>query len=477
MKVLFAASEAYPFIKVGGLGDVAFALPKALIKKGIDARVVLPFYSIIPQSLRENAKFVKSFFVSHSWRNNYCGIFSSVYEGVTFYFLDNEMYFKRAGIYGQGDDGERFAFFSKAVLDMISEIDFYPDVIHANDWHTAMVPVYLNCNYRSKKGYEKIKTVFSIHNIEFQGKFDPYILGSVFGLDVMHKPLLMYDGCLNFLKGAIECADCITTVSKTYANEILYSYHSFGLHNILMPRKHKISGIVNGIDTDTFNPETDKYIYTNYSYETRNKKHFNKKNLQSELGLPTDSKIPLVVMVTRLTPQKGLDLVRCVIEQLTALNIQLVILGTGYSEYEFFIQDWQKRRNDKVRGIIKFSAELASKLYAASDFFLMPSKSEPCGLSQMIAMRYGSVPIVHEVGGLVDTVLPYNYETKTGTGITFKTYNAFDMLDAVGRAVELYENKAHMSIIKANAMNGDYSWDKPADEYIALYNKLNSDTL
>ncbi len=472
MKVLFAAAEASPFIKVGGLGDVMGGLPKELVSKGIDARVILPLYSAIKPELREKIKYVTNCYVNNSWRSSYCGIFTAEHEGVTYYFIDNEQYFKRDVIYGSYDDGEIFAFFSRAVLEVLPTIGFIPDIINVNDWHTAMLPVYLNAYYRHRDEYKFIKTVLSIHNIEFQGKYDPYILGGLFGLDIAQKPLMMYDGDVNVLKGGIESADIVSTVSKNYVNEILQPEHSFGLHNILNARRGKLRGIINGLDTDVFNPETDKHIKTNYNISSlRNKKH-NKVALQKSMALDTEADVPVIGMVTRLTKQKGFDLFYDVMDMIADLPVQIVVLGTGAPEYEGMMRGWEYRRHDKVRGIIKFSSEIASQVYAGSDLFLMPSKSEPCGLSQMIAMRYGTIPIVHTVGGLVDTVEPYNPTTKQGTGITFQSYNPYDMLDAIKRAVDLYYDKKNWLQIRKNAMSKDVSWNLPAEEYIAMYNEL-----
>lgn len=472
MKVLFVASEAAPFIKVGGLGDVMGALPKELVKKGVDARVVIPLYSAIGQQLREKMEYKTNGYVNNSWRNTYCGLFTAQADGVTYYFIDNEQYFKRDAIYGAYDDGERFAFFSRAVLDMLPAMDFFPDIINVNDWHTAILPVYLNVYYRHRAEYAPIRTVLSIHNIEFQGKYDPLILGSIFGLDIYHRSLLMYDGDLNILKGGIECADLVSTVSRTYAEEILQPEQSFGLHNILRARRGKLRGIVNGIDTEVFNPETDPAIKTHYNLSTvRNKVH-NKRRLQRDLALDDGGDVPVIGMVTRLTSQKGLDLFYEVMGQLLELPVQLVLLGTGAPEYEDLMAGWERARHDKVRSIIKFSGEIASQIYAGADLFLMPSKSEPCGLSQMIAMRYGTVPVVHTVGGLADTVQAFNPQTGEGNGVTFQSYNAYDMLDAVRRAVGLYYDKPAWRQVRKNAMLCDFGWSRPAEEYIAMYREL-----
>ncbi|HIQ59737.1 MAG TPA: glycogen synthase GlgA [Candidatus Merdivicinus intestinavium] len=472
MKILFAASEALPFIKVGGLGDVMGALPKELVKKGIDARVVIPMYSVMAQKMRDMCKFEKFFYFSLGWRSCYCGIFSAQADGVTYYLIDNEQYFKRGGTYGEFDDAERFAFFSKAVLEILPQIDFFPDIIHANDWHTALVPVYLDTQYRSIPGYGSIKTVFSIHNIEFQGKYDMSILESVFGIYPSQRSLLEFDGCINLMKGAIECSNIVTTVSRTYAEEILDPYFSFGLHPILEARKYKLHGIVNGIDTELFNPETDANIKTNYSVKTRGSKRFDKKALQQEVGLPELPNVPVLGLVTRLTPQKGIDLFEPILAELMEMDVQVVVLGNGYADYENYFKYCDYTYHDKFRAMIKFSAPLAQRIYAGADIFLMPSKSEPCGLAQMIAMRYGTIPVVHAVGGLKDTVIPFNPETGEGTGVTFQSFNAGDMLDAIRRAIDIWKDKEQRKAIMLNAMSGDYSWNASAEEYRELYESL-----
>ena len=472
MKILYVAAEATPYVKVGGLGDVMGGLPKELCALGEDARVIIPLYSSIKEELKTELKFVAEINIPLGWRMCYCGIFESEYKGVKYYFIDNEQYFKRPNTYGEFDDAERFAFFSKAALEILPHIDFYPDIINANDWHTALVPLYLNAYYRNISAYKNTKTVLSIHNIEFQGQYDPIILGHVLGLDVTYRSIFMYDGCLNILKAGIESADLVTTVSKTYAQEILSPQFSHGLHNILVPRQYKLRGIVNGIDYDAFNPKTDKFLHRNFDYSTIRFKSLNKTALQKEMTLPEDTKKPMIGMVTRLTPQKGLDLIKDAMFELLKFDIQLVVLGTGYSEYEELMRYWEYTDHEKVRGIIKFSNELASKIYAASDMFLMPSRSEPCGLAQMISMRYGAVPIVHTVGGLKETVIPYNPETKEGNGFTFQSYNAWDMYDAVKRAVAAYNDKDIWKFVRKNAMNTDFSWNKSANEYMEIYKSI-----
>ncbi len=468
-KILFAAAEALPFIKVGGLGDVMGSLPAALNARGADARVVLPLYAQIPQQLRENMTFVANIRVSLGWRVSHCGIFTAEYGGVTYYLLDNEQYFKRPAVYGEYDDGERFAFFSKAALEILPHIGFYPDVINVNDWHTALVPLYLNAFYRQTAGYEAIRTVLSIHNIEFQGKYDPYILGSVFGLDVAFRDILIYDGCLNILKGGIESADRIITVSESYAQEILAPFYAFGLHHILLARKEKLIGIVNGIDTALFDPKTDRNISCGYDLGTLRFKAINKRTLQKEMGLPQNPGTPLIGMVTRLTPQKGLALIGEAMDAISEMDMQLVVLGSGDPEFETMVRDWSARAGDRVRCSIGFSPTMASRIYAGADLFFMPSRSEPCGLAQMIAMRYGTVPVVHAVGGLKDTVLPFNAETGTGNGITFQTYEAWDMLDALRRALALYRQKNLWRAVRRNGMQRDSSWQHSAQKYLDVY--------
>ena len=472
MKILFAAAEASPFIKVGGLGDVAGALPKALVEKGHDVRVVLPLYSSIKWELREKCNYIKYFYFMHGWRNCYCGIFEANIDGVTYYLLDNEYYFKRRAPYGEFDDGERFAFFSRAILEFLPQVDFIPDIIHCNDWHTAAVPVYLDAQYRWREGYEYIKTVFSIHNIEFQGKYGLDTLGSVFALPPDWESVVEHDGCLNLMKGAIERANAVNTVSETYANEILDPYFSFGLDTILRPRRYKLSGIVNGIDVKAFDPATDPAIPVHYDIETRADKVENKLALQKELGLAADPDIPMIGMVGRLTSQKGIDLMYPVMEELMKQEVQLVVLGTGYAEIEDFMRFCDAAYHDKMRAMITFSAPMAQKIYAGADLFLMPSKSEPCGLAQLISMRYGTIPVVHAVGGLKDTVIPYNPAEGTGNGVNFQSYNPWDMYDAINRALAIWRDPEERDQIMVNGMSGDYSWDASAEKYLRLYESV-----
>lgn len=471
MKVLFAAGEAAPLVKVGGLGDVAGALPKTLVSMGQDVRVIMPMYSIVGDKRRE-CTYITNIYIDNSWRRQYCGIYEYKTCGVTYYLIDNEFYFNRPRVYGEYDDGERFAFFSRAVLEVMAAVDFYPDVLHCNDWHTAFVPVLLDAQYRMREGYQNIKTVFTIHNIEFQGKFDPYVLGDVFGLSEDKKEILFYGDCLNLVKGAIECSNKVTTVSPNYANEILDPYYSFGLEHILRERQYKLTGIVNGIDTQVFDPATDPRIKTNYSFKTRNFKFHNKYALQTELGLEKTNDKPLIGMVTRLTHQKGMDLVCNKLEWLMSLDAQFVLLGSGDDKYEQHIRYIADKYPDKMRAVIGFDADLAQRIYAGADFFLMPSEFEPCGLAQLIALRYGTIPIVRATGGLADTVVPFNPETGEGNGINFRSVDSEDMADAILRALALFADKKQFGAVRKNAMSGDYSWEASAQKYLELYESI-----
>jgi starch synthase len=472
MKILFATSEAGPFLRTGGLGDVSGALPQALSKQKQDVRVIMPLYDAIKDTFRQTMQFVGSKAVTLGWRQQYAGVYSCIYNDVTFYFIDNEYYFKRFGVYGHYDDGERFSFFSRALLELLPIIDFYPDVIHCNDWQTSLVPVMLDAFYREIPEYSDIKTVVTIHNIEFQGSMDKVCITDVFGIPDSHKNIVEYGNNANMLKAGIEAANAVTTVSETYATEILNPYYAYGLENILSKRSYKIHGIVNGIDTNLYNPLRDKALFCNFSAKTvATRKAPNKKGLQEMVSLPVMDK-PVIGMVTRLTNQKGLDLIMEVLEEILNMDLQMVILGTGDWKYEVALQEMAKRYTNKLAVVINFSQDIASKIYAGSDMFLMPSKFEPCGLSQIIAMRYGSVPIVRETGGLKDTVPAFNPVDGTGCGFTFKTYNAYDMLDAIRRAVGTYSDQEQWAKVVNNAMSGDYSWKVSAKKYIDLYKSI-----
>ncbi len=469
MKILYAASEAAPFIKVGGLGDVAGALPKALCRAGDDCRVILPYYGSIPQHLKDQCRYRTHFYVHSAGENRYCGIFEAKIDGVVYYLLDNEFYFHREKTYGEGDDAERFAFFSRAILESIPLLDFIPDVLHCNDWHTAMVPVLLDTQFRWRWEFKNIRSVFTIHNIEFQGQFDPYILGGVFGMGNEHLPLMTYGGSLNLMKGAIECAARVTTVSERYAQEIMDPPKSCGLEGILRPRSFKVSGILNGIDTDLFDPKTDKRIAQNYDENSLPLKVENKAALQKELGLPVTDEVPLFGMVTRLTHQKGMELMQAKLDWLLEQDVQVVVLGTGDAYYEEYLKGAAARNPENFRLILAFDGALAQRIYAGCDIFLMPSKFEPCGLAQMIAMRYGTLPLVHVTGGLADTVPAYNYGERSGRGITFHTQHPEDFSHALWRAIELFHDKDHFAQAQKNAMAGDYSWGPSVAAYQALY--------
>ena len=471
MKILFVAAEAAPFVKVGGLGDVIGSLPKALQDENVEARVVLPLYSSIDRD-KHDLKYRQHIFINLGWRTVYCGIFETVVNGVTYYFIDNEQYFNRDSVYGQEDDGERFAFFSKAALEILPHIDYKPDVVNANDWHAALSIIYLDdLKARAEGFYQNIKSVISIHNIEFQGKFNPYEMGNLFGLDNKYFDALIYKGDLNLLKGAIQLADRINTVSETYAHEILDPYFSYGLDDILRIEQGKLHGIINGLDIDKFNSKTDKLIFKNFDSKTLKNKVKNKLKFQEELALEVNENIPMIGMVTRLTHQKGIDLVLHVADEILKTGAQLVILGTGDRHYEDALRSLEYRRHDKVRSLIMFSSEASSKVYSSCDMFLMPSKTEPCGLSQLISMRYATVPIVHRVGGLRDTVEPF--DGNSGTGFTFESFDAYDMLDAVYRATYCYYQERHIwNKIMKNAIKQDVSWKKSALQYIDMYNEI-----
>ncbi len=470
-KILFVTSEARPFAASGGLGDVAGSLPVSLKKAGgedLDVRVVMPLYASVSQEFRDQMVLKCKFTVKLAWRMQYCGVFELVRDGVTYYFIDNEYYFKREMLYGSYDDGERFAYFCKAVLDMLDPIGFVPDVLHANDWQSALCVIYHKC----RDYYPSMKCVFTIHNIEYQGKYSFAILGDVFDLPQSAENVVGFDGCINLLKGAIVCCDALTTVSPQYANEIKSEYFAQGLHGIINANSYKLSGILNGIDTVYYNPDADKEIPFEFNSKAISGKAKNKAALQQELGLPVKEDVPVIAMITRLVSHKGLDLVCRVAEDLLCADVQLVILGTGEAVYESFFSEIAERYPNKVSANIAFDKFLAKRIYASADIFLMPSKSEPCGLAQMISARYGTVPIVRETGGLYDSIKPYNPETEEGNGITFATYNAHDMLDAIWRALGLYSDKPTWRKLRRNAMKSDFTWERSAKEYLDLYANL-----
>ncbi len=475
MKIVFAASEAAPYIKTGGLGDVAQALPAALSKYcDNEVLIFLPYYGKIKNNASIEAKYIGYYYTDLSWRHQYVGLYKaqSTQENLHVYLLDNEQYFKRdGGIYGHADDGERFAFFSKAILDALIYLDVVPDIIHCNDWQTALLPTMLHAFYQESLG--SAKTVFTIHNIEYQGWANPYFLGDVLGLSSAYENTLTYKNSINFMKGAILSCDALTTVSRTYAQEIRYPYFAHGLSPIIDEHAFKICGIVNGIDTVGNDPATDPALASNYSVSDMSGKAVCKAQLQEKLGLPVRDDVAMIGMVTRLVSHKGLDILCQVAEELMNWDIQLVILGTGDAAYEDRLRAIAERHPEKFSLNLCFSGKLASQIYAASDLYLMPSKSEPCGLSQLIAMRYGTIPVVHETGGLKDTVSPFNPETGDGFGFTFQSFDGEDMLDALRRALSVYGgNKDAWCKVIYNGMSADLSWGKPAGEYMTLYTDL-----
>ena len=476
MRVLYATSEAAPFAKTGGLGDVAGSLPPALKKKGVDARVVMPLYRCIPQHYKDQMHFIANIYVDIGWRTQYCGIFQLEHEGAVFYFLDNEFYFNGDQPYGYIHlDCEKFIFFSKAVLSVLPTLDFRPDVIHCNDWQTGAIPVFLD-TFQDNPFYQGIKTVMTIHNLRFQGRWDLAKIKDFMAIGDYYftNDKLEYYKDGNLLKGGMVYANKISTVSESYAQEITTQAFGEGLDGLLRARQGDLAGIVNGISYTEWDPAADSRIFQNYTSETVYKdKKKNKTALQQELNLPVDENVFMVGIVSRLTDQKGLDLVAAALEQICAGGIQLVILGTGDEKYENLFRHYAWKYPDRVSANIYFSNDLSHKIYAACDAFLMPSQFEPCGLSQLISMRYGTLPIVRETGGLRDTVISYNEYTGEGTGFSFGAYSAHDMMHVIRYAMDIYYNRReNWAGIIGNAMAADYSWDVSADKYVAMYREL-----
>ena len=466
-KILFAASECTPFIATGGLAEVIGSLSKSLAQdEEYDVRVVLPLYSDIRGDYRQRFTYLGNINVPLGWRNQYCGIFSYEESGVTFYFLDNEYYFRRGGCYGYYDDGERFAFFSRAVMEILGFLQFYPDVLHCHDWQSALAAIYLKTIYCHRREYSLIRAVFTIHNIEYQGKYSLDVLEDLFGISNDYRYLLEFDGCSNLMKAAIECSETFTTVSPTYAEEIKRAEYAHGLQGEVERNAFKLRGILNGIDVKSYDPATDPALFAPYNAENPAGKEICKAELQKMLGLPVRADVPVVAMISRLVAHKGLDLVRAAIEELLADDVQFVLLGTGDSEYESYFKDLANRYKGKVVSIIAFNGDLSRKIYSGADIFLMPSKSEPCGLSQMIASRYLTVPVVRETGGLYDSIKPYG---AGGNGFTFAAYNAGDMLYVLREAVSLYKNKPEWQKLMIKAGTTDFSWQRSAEEYKKLY--------
>ncbi|MEH6940720.1 glycogen synthase [Bacillus sp. JJ722] len=471
IKVLIVASEGLPFIATGGLGEVVGSLPKAIMKENsdqFDIRVILPLYEGIGSEDRQQMEFLGHFNVNLSWRQQYCGVFRTEENGVTYYFIDNEYYFKRFNPYGYYDDGERYAFFSKAVLDSIPLLKFDPNIIHCHDWQTALVSVYLHYNYH----HIQAQTIFTIHNIEYQGKMDLRIIGDVIGLAPEAGASLEYDGCVNLMKAAIECSNQVNTVSPTYARELRNDYFAKGMAAIIQKNEFKMRGILNGIDVESYNPETDPALFRNYGITTLDNKKVNKVELQKLANLPVDENIPVMAIVSRLVSHKGLDLITAIMEQVVNENVQVVVLGIGEHKYEDYFKWLQNHYPSKVAAMLCYNQDLARKVYAGADLFLMPSKSEPCGLAQMIASRYGTVPIVQAVGGLRDTI--QDCSEGEGNGFVFDQYNTNSLLDAMYRGLHVYNNKRCWDNLVKRIMSIDFSWEKSAREYEKLYLELSS---
>lgn len=476
INLLFVTSEADPFFKVGGLGDVSYALPKALKKVDINSKVILPKNGSIPKEFVDKMDFLGSFTVPVGWRNQYAGLFHLEYKGIDFYFLDNEYYFKRQVPYGHYDDAEIFAFFCRAVLEAVKHIpNFSPDIIHCNDWHTGMIPVLLKAFYRDDILLNNTKTVFTIHNLKYQGVFSRDILEELLNLDSSYfseDKLKFYDG-VSFMKGGLIYSDLVTTVSETYAKEITYSFYGEGLNGLITALGDKVCGIVNGIDYTLYDPRKDKKLYANFGLTNLKKKAINKVELQKRLGLPVDENILMIGLVSRLINQKGLDLIKFVMDEILNINLQFVILGSGDVQYQDLFNYYSYTNPEKVSSNITFSDELARKIYGACDIFLMPSLFEPCGIGQLIAMRYGAIPLVRETGGLKDTVSNFNLETLSGTGFVFQNYNAHEMLFTLEYAAKIfYENKKAWTALMKSAMKYNSDWKESAKKYKLLYKKL-----
>lgn len=480
LKILFVAAEAVPFAKSGGLGDVIGSLPKELKQQGVDARVIMPNYQDIPEKYKKVMVLKSKFVVQVGWRQKYCGVLEMVYQGITFYFIDNEYYFKRHGFYGYNDDAERFGFFCRAVLESLTKIDFMPDILHCHDWHTGMVSVLLDAHYREVPEYSHLKTLFTIHNLRYQGVFPKEILQDVLGLgwEYFNPDGVEFNNTVNFLKGGLAYSDMISTVSRTYAEEIQDPYFGEQLDGFLRTRQKDLVGIINGLDYEDYNPATDTKIFTNYDVKSLAKRTENKLALQKQLGLAVSADIPMIAVVSRLVGPKGIDLMeRRLVDMLKGMEMddhvaQLVILGTGEARYENFFRYIAWQYPGKISASIMFDDALARQIYAGADMFLMPSLYEPCGIGQLIAMRYGCVPIVRETGGLRDTVEPYNEETGTGNGVSFANYNAHEMSDAIDATFEMFKNKKQWKQVVSNGMNSDYSWKKSAQQYQAVYKKM-----
>ncbi len=476
INILYITSEAFPFVKTGGLGDVAGSLPLAIKKHGYDIRVVLPLYYHIKKEHMENMEEIARFNIDLGWRNKYVGVFQLKYENTIFYFIDNEYYFRRNNIYGEFDDGERYAYFSKAVTILPKVIGFKPDIIHTNDWHTALINLYVKDFRIGDNYYNDIKTIFTIHNIKYQGIYDAWMLSDILGLSperYFNDDSIKFYDKINYMKAGIVHCDILTTVSKTYAEEIKYQFFGENLNGVIRKEEYKLTGIVNGIDYNVYNPQNDRYIEHNYNSGNLANKYKNKEIIQRFYGLDVRDGTPLLAMITRMVSIKGIDLLKHILGELLQEDIQLIVLGTGDKEHEDFFRYYEYYYPNKAAAGIYFSEEEAHKIYAGADMLLMPSMVEPCGISQLIALRYGTIPIVRETGGLKDTVIPYNKFTKEGNGFSFKNYNAHELLFTIKNAVEIYKSdKKTWEGLIFNAMESKNDWEASSLEYINLYRKL-----
>jgi len=473
-KILFVSSESAPFVITGGLGEVVGSLPKNLTAQdeNIDVRIILPLYEEVMSRFKDILDFVGAVSVKLNWRNQYCGVFTAKSGNVTYYFIDNEYYFKRADCYGHFDDGERFAFFGKAVLDILEMIDFIPDVLHMHDWQSAIISIYLKTNYAHKKEFSNIKTMFTVHNIEYQGKYDMSILSDVFDISSEYTGILEFNGQINLMKGAMMCSDIISTVSPTYAREIHDYQAAHGLDPIINMQTAKVRGILNGIDTESYSPAADGRIFANYDAEDPSKKIDNKLQLQTIMNLAVQDDIPVIGIITRLVGHKGIDLITGAMEELAELPVQFIIIGSGDRSYELSLESFAERFPDKIAIKIGFNNELARRIYAGADMLLMPSKNEPCGISQMIAARYGTVPLVRETGGLKDSVTPYETDGGKGIGFTFSEYASDSIIELINRALAVYKDKDKWQELVKRLMQCDFSWSQSAKEYIKIYDEL-----
>ena len=476
MKILFTSSECVPFVKTGGLADVVGALAPVLAKKGHDVRVILPLYTAIGQKWQEQMEYVLDFEVQLGWRRQFCGVQMIKKDGVIYYFLDNKYYFGRPYIYGLGgDEYERYGFFCRAALNVLPLLDYCPDIIHANDWQSGMIPALLKIQYAHLDFYSNIRTMYTIHNLQYQGIFGIKEVQDVLGLgdSLWSSDKLECYGCANYMKAGLVYADAITTVSPSYAEEITTAYYGERLDGLIRARHDSLYGVLNGIDIVDYDPAHDPMLYANFSQEDMSGKAVNKAKLQEALGLEVNPDIPMIAMIGRLSNQKGLDLVDCVLGDIMNENVQLVVLGMGEARYTNLFSWAEQQYRGKMAARFAMDHELAHRLYGGADFFLMPSQFEPCGLSQMMAMRYGTIPIVRETGGLRDTVLSYNEYTQEGNGFSFLNYNAHDMLNVIRRALTYYrDDKDVIKLLQKRGMDGDYSWTHSADEYIKLYEKI-----